>query len=167
METYRAKFIINMTSISESVYINKLDGIDNKYKNAYQRNIKLNPTDVKSMTDIDFVKKNKKEDPEFNVGNHVRILKYENVFAKCYVPIWFEEVFVIKKLKILFGGHLLLAILMVNKFLKVLRKKIQKTNQKEIRIEKVIKRKGDKLCAKGKGYDNSFNRWIDEKDIVI
>ena len=88
-----------MTSISKIVYINKLDGIDNKFKNAYQSTVKLNPTDVKSSTDIDFVKKNKKEGPEFNVGNHVRILKYENVFAKGYVPIWFEEVFVIKKIK--------------------------------------------------------------------
>ena len=42
----------------------------------------------------------------------------------------------------------------------------KKTNQKEFRIEKVIKRKGDKLYVKWKGYDNSFNDWIDKKDIV-
>ena len=40
---------------------------------------------------------------------------------------------------------------------------LQKTNQKEIRIEKVIKRKGDKLHIKWKGFDNSFNSWIDKK----
>ena len=45
-------------------------------------------------------------------------------------------------------------------------KELQKTNQKESRIEKVIKRKGDKLYVKWKGYDNSFNSWIDKKDIV-
>ena len=38
--------------------------------------------------------------------------------------------------------------------------------QKEFRIEKVIKRKGNKLYVKWKGYDNSFNSWIDKKDIV-
>ena len=43
---------------------------------------------------------------------------------------------------------------------------LQKTNQKEFRIEKVIKRKGDKLCVKWKGYDNSFNSWIHKKDLV-
>ena len=43
---------------------------------------------------------------------------------------------------------------------------MQKTNQKEFRIEKVIKRKGDKLYVKWKGYDNSFNSWIDKKDLV-
>ena len=45
-------------------------------------------------------------------------------------------------------------------------KELQKTSQKEYRIEKVIKRKGDKLYVKWKGYDNSFNSWIDKKDIV-
>ena len=43
---------------------------------------------------------------------------------------------------------------------------LQKTNQNEYRIEKLIKRKGDKLYVKWKGYDNSFNSWIDKKDIV-
>ena len=43
---------------------------------------------------------------------------------------------------------------------------MQKANQEEFRIEKVIKKKRDKLYAKWKGYDNSFNSWIDKKDIV-
>ena len=43
---------------------------------------------------------------------------------------------------------------------------LQKTKQNEFRIEKVIKKKGDKLYVKWKGYDNSFNSWIDKKDIV-
>ena len=43
---------------------------------------------------------------------------------------------------------------------------LQKTNQKEFRIKKVIKRKGDKLYVKWKGYNNSFNSWIDKKDLV-
>ena len=40
-------------------------------------------------------------------------------------------------------------------------KDLQKENQKEFRFEKVIKRKGDKLYVKWKGYNNSFNSWID------
>ena len=43
---------------------------------------------------------------------------------------------------------------------------LQKTNQKEFRIETVIKRKGDKLYVKKKGHDNSFNSWIDKKDLA-
>ena len=45
-------------------------------------------------------------------------------------------------------------------------KELQKTNQEELRIEKVIKRKGNKLYVKWKGYENSFNGWIDKKDLL-
>ena len=45
-------------------------------------------------------------------------------------------------------------------------KELQKTNQEEFRIEKVFKRKVNKLYVKWKGYDNSFNSWINKKDIV-
>ena len=43
------------------------------------------------------------------------------------------------------------------------KKELQKNNQEEFRIEKVVKRKGDKLYVKWKGNDNSFNSWIDKK----
>ena len=43
---------------------------------------------------------------------------------------------------------------------------MQKINQKEFRIEEVIKMKRDKLYVKWKGYDNSFNNWIDKKDVI-
>ena len=45
-------------------------------------------------------------------------------------------------------------------------KELHTTKQKEFRIEKVIKKKGNKLYVKWKGYDNSFNSWIDKKDLV-
>ena len=45
------------------------------------------------------------------------------------------------------------------------KKELQKINQKEFRVEKVIKRKGGKLHVKWKGYDSFFNSWNDEKDI--
>ena len=45
-------------------------------------------------------------------------------------------------------------------------KELQKINKLEFRIEKEIKKKGDKLYAKRRGYDNSFNSWIDKKDLV-
>ena len=50
---------------------------------------------------------------------------------------------------------------MVNQLLDIFMK-FQKTDQQEFRIEKVLKRKGDKLYVKWKGYDNSFNSWVNE-----
>ena len=56
---------------------------------------------------------------------------------------------------------------MVKKLLEVFPKKnCKKTSQGKFRREKVIKRKGDKLYVNWKGYDNPFNSWIDENDIV-
>ena len=45
-------------------------------------------------------------------------------------------------------------------------KELQETKKKEFRIEKIINRKSDKLYVKWKGYNNSFNSWVDKKDIV-
>ena len=45
-------------------------------------------------------------------------------------------------------------------------KELQKTYQEEFRIKKVIKKIGNKLYVKWKGYDSSFNSWIDKKDLV-
>ena len=47
-----------------------------------------------------------------------------------------------------------------------MKKELQKTNQQEFRIDKLIKRKGDKLYVKWKDYDHSFNSWIDKKDLL-
>ena len=55
---------------------------------------------------------------------------------------------------------------MVNLLLEVFMKKnCKKLDKKNLEIEKVIKRKDDKLCIKWKGYDKSFNSWINKKDL--
>ena len=46
------------------------------------------------------------------------------------------------------------------------KKELQKTSQEKLRIEAVLKRKGDKLYVKWKGYDSRFNSWIDKKDLI-
>ena len=88
-----------MTSISKNVYIDKLDDIVNEYNNTYHRTIKVKPADVKDNTYIDFKKEVNDKDPTFTVGDHVRISKYQNSFAKGYTPNWSEEVLVISKIK--------------------------------------------------------------------
>ena len=88
-----------MTSISKSVYIDKLDAIVNKHNNTYHRTIKMKPFDVELSIYIDINKDNKKAGPKFKDDDHVRILKYKNIFAISYVPNRSDEVFVIKKVK--------------------------------------------------------------------
>ena len=59
----------------------------------------MKPIDVKDNAYIDFEKEVNEKDPKFKVGDHVRISKYKNIFAKGYKPNWSEEVFVISKIK--------------------------------------------------------------------
>ena len=59
----------------------------------------MKPVDVNDNTYIDFVKERNYKDPQFQIGDHVRISKYKNIFAKGYTPNWSEEVFVIKEVK--------------------------------------------------------------------
>ena len=86
------------------------------------------------------------------------ISKYKNIFAKGYTPNWTEEVFVIKEVKNTVPWTYILNVLNGDEiFGTFYEKKLQKTNQQTFRIEKVIKRKGNKLYVKWEGYDNSFN----------
>ena len=94
------KIYEHMTSISKNVYIDKLANLVDKYNNAYNSTMKMNPVDVKfSSTYTEFDKENSDKDPKFKVGDHVRISKYKSIFAKGYVPNWSQEVFMIKKVK--------------------------------------------------------------------
>ena len=88
-----------MTSVSKNVYIDKLDDIVNECNNTYNRTIKVKPIDVKDNAYIDSGKEVKDKDLKFQVGDHVRISKYKNNFAKGYTTNWSEEVFVIKEIK--------------------------------------------------------------------
>ena len=70
-----------------------------EYNNTYHRTNRMKPVDVKDNTYIDSIKEVNDKDPTFKVGDHVRISKYKNIFAKGYTPNLSKEVFVIKKAK--------------------------------------------------------------------
>ena len=96
------------------------------------------------------------------------MLEYKNIktFYKMvpYNPNWSEEAFGIKEDTVpwTYGISDLQGEGIFGTFYE---NKLWKVNQKEFRIEKLIKRKGDKLYVEWKGYDNSFNKSINEKDI--
>ena len=156
-----------MTSISKNVYIDKLDDIVDEYNNTYHTTIKMKPIDVKDNTYINADKEINNKDPKFKVGDRVRISKYKNIFAKGYMPNWSEEIFVINKVKNTIPRTYVINDLNDEEITRTFyEKELQKTNQEEFRIEKVIRRKGDKLYVKWKGYHNSFNSWIDKASLV-
>ena len=123
--------------------------------------------DVNSNLCINSGKEINDEDPKLKIGDIVRISKYKNIFVKGYDSNWSEEVFVIKKFKDSVPWTYVISGLKGEKFVGTFyEKELLKTNQRESRLENVIKRKGDRLYVKWKGYGSSFTCWIDKKDIV-
>ena len=180
--TLKNKIFKHMTAFSKNIYFDALDDIANKYNNTVHKTIKMKPIDI---ADDFYVESNKnafnkdsmklhsaklhsdKNNPKFKVGHHVRISKYKNNFAKGYTPNWSEEVFVINKIKNAVLWTYVINDLNGEEINGVFyEKELQKTNQKEFRIEKVLKRKGDKLYIKWTGYDNRFNSWINKKYLL-
>ena len=135
--------------------------------NTYHRTIEMKPVGVKDNTYINFKNEVNDGDPKFKVGDHVRIPKYKNIFANGYTPNWLEDVFAIKKVKDAVPWTHVINDLNREEIIGTFyEKELQKTNQQEFRIEKVIERKGGKLYVKWKGCDNSFNSCIDKKDLA-
>ena len=127
----------------------------------------MKPVEVKLSMFIDFKKENNNEGTKIKVRDHVRISKYKSIFAKGYVPNWSEKVFVIRKVKNTIPWTYVINDLngeeIVGTFYE---KELRKTNEKQFRVEKVTKSKSDKLYVKCKGYNSSFNSWIDKKDMI-
>ena len=99
IKTLKKKIFKHMTAVSKNVYFNVLDDIVNKYNNTVHKTIKMKPIDVTSDSYAEYNEDSNEKDPKFKVGDHVRISKYKNIFAKGYTANWSEEVFVISKIK--------------------------------------------------------------------
>ena len=121
--TLKNKIYKHMNTISKTVYIDKLDDIVNGYSNTYHTTIKMKLIDVKDNTYINIDKEVNDKDPKFKVGDHVRISKYKNIFAKGYTPNWSEKVFVIKIIKNSVPWAYVINDLMVKKLLEHFMKK--------------------------------------------
>ena len=164
IRTLKNKMYKHTTAISKNVYFDVLNDIVDEYNNTYHKTIKMKPVYVKDDSFAEYNEESNEKDPKFKVGDHVRISKFKDVFAKRYTPNWSEEIFDVEKIKNTVSWTYVISDLngeeIVGSFYE---KELQKTNQKEFRIEKVIKRKGNKLYVKWKGYNNSFNSWIDKK----
>ena len=90
---------------------------------------------------FEYNEESNKKYPKFKVGDHVRISKYKNIFAKGYCPNWSEEAFVINKIKNTVTWTYVVNDLNGEKIIgSFYEKKLQKTNQKEFRIGKILKK---------------------------
>ena len=84
IRTLKNKIFKHMTATSKNVYFDVLDDVVNKYNNAVHRAIKMKPIDVTSDSYAEYNEDSDKKDPKFKAGDHIRISKYKNIFAKGY-----------------------------------------------------------------------------------
>ena len=167
IRTLKNKIFKDMTAVSKNVCFYVLGNIVDKCNNTVHRSIKMKPTDVTFDSYAEYNEDANVTKPKFKVGDHVKISKYKSIFSKGYTQNWSEDVFVVSKIKDTVRSTYVISNLngepITGNFYE---KELQKTSQEKFRIEKVLKRKGDKLYVKWKGYDNRFNSWIDKKDLV-
>ena len=148
IRTLKNKVYKYPTSIFKKMCIDKLDITSNNYNNINHSTIKIKLVDVNAVH-IFILIGNNKEDTKFKVGDHVSISKYNNIYAKDYVPNRSEEAFAIKKVKNTIPRTYVISDVKGKEIVGMsYGKEIQKTIKKEFRIENVIKRNRDKLYAK-------------------
>ena len=142
-----------------TVYIDKLDDLFNKLNNTYHSTIKMKSAKAKDNTYIDFDKKdntkvlNLKLEIMLEYRNTKKSLNYWGKFCdyKAHKHCPMDVISNLNDEK---------------KFENFYEKEWQKINQREIKIKKVIMKKGGKIYVKCKGYDNLFTSWIDKKNTV-
>lgn len=153
-----------------------LEDILNKYNNTKHRTIQFKPIDVnkanESIIKKIIIKTNKHDSvqwkPKFKVGDCVRISKYKHHFEKGYTPNWSTELFIIKKInKTLPVTYHLEDQRKQNILGAFYEQELQRSNYPDVYlIEKVLKKKGNKLYVKWLGLNSAENSWIEKAAIM-
>ena len=174
--TMREKMFKYCSANSTRKYIDIIDELVDQYNNTTHSSIKMTPVDASMRKNENRVWNNlypekalgdPRPDPKLSVGDQVRITKKKKTFEKGYTPRWTEEIFIITK--ILYTNP-------VNYKIKDLNgeeihgffyeAELQNTKQEVFRIEKVIKQQSNQSLVKWKGYPDSFNSWVKNKNLV-
>ena len=147
-----------------------LQALVKSYNRSYHRSIKMAPeqvTEANSRQVYANLYKNKKVNkPTLKVGDHVRLNKKFHLFKKGYLPSWTEEVFVIRDsipgpvptYKVEEWDRTPLKGTFYIQDLQ----KVNVTDDDIFRIEKIVKRKGNKILVQWKGWPRKYNSWIEK-----
>ena len=156
-----------MTSVSKNMYVDKLDDI---VKNTIMHIIAQLTGNLLMQNQTHILTLVKKLILKILNLKLVILLEYQNIkifLQKFTLKIGLKKFLWFKKVKNTVPWTYVISDLKGEETVGTFyEQQLQKTNQKEFRVEKVIKRKGDKLSVKWKGYDSSFNSWIYKKYIV-
>ena len=172
--TMKDKMYKYFSANSTRKYIDVLDEMVNNYNSTRHSSIKMTPVAASDIKNESVVWKNLNGgkpvydiDFKFKVGDKVRITKKKGLFEKGYTPRWTEEVFTVSQIqytnpptyKITDNNDEEIQVTFYEK-------ELQKTSQQIFRIEKVIRKRGNKSLVKWLGYPDSLNSWVDNQDLV-
>jgi hypothetical protein len=172
--TMKEKMFKYFSANSTRRYFDILNELVDRYNNTRHSSIKMTPVAASDKKNESIVFMNLYgSDPaeqmksKFAVGDKVRITKKKKKFEKGYTPRWTEELFTISKIQ--YTDPITYKITDMNgeeiqgTFYE---QELQKTSQEIFRIEKIIRKRGNKSLVKWYGYPESFNSWIDNKELI-
>ncbi|KAG1666595.1 putative uncharacterized transposon-derived protein F54H12.3 [Nymphon striatum] len=170
--TMKEKMWKYFSANSTRKYIDVLDEMVKNYNNTIHRSIKMTPLEASKKINEKKVLKNLYpleeicEKPTFSIGDKIRITKKKKTFEKGYTPRWTEEVFFITDIQNTTPVTYKIADYNEEEVKGTFYKQeLQKTNQDIFRIEKIIKKKGNKSLVKWLGYPDEFNSWVDNTEL--
>jgi len=158
-------------------YIDVINKMVGRYNNTRHSSIKMTPVqaslkenEVAVWTNLyghAVPKVTPKVMPKFSVGDRVRITKKKNIFENGYTPRWTEEVFTISSIQYTDPPTYKISDFDGEEIQRTFyEQELQKISQEIYRIEKVIRKRGNRSLVKWLGYPESFNSWVDKKDLV-
>ena len=169
------KIYKNFTLNNNTIWIKDLNKLVKEYNYSYHRTIKMKPIDASKKSNENIVRKNYNfeiidKKPKFSIGDKVRVSLLKNTFEKGYTSNWSEQIYVIYDIKSSNVHHYYLKNLNGNKIDGTFyQEELLKTNINDndlYIIEKIIKKVGNKYLVKWREYDDTFNSYVNENDIV-
>ena len=171
--TFKNMMYKKSTENNNTIFYNILDELVNNYNNKYHSTIKMTPIEGSKKVNENKIKNiynfEKTEKPgKFKIGDRVRISLEKNIFEKSYETNWTEEIFVIYDIKYSNVPYYYLKDLNNEKLDGTFyEQELQKTKQDDLyTIEKILKTNKNKIYVKWRGYDSSFNSWIDKNTVT-
>lgn len=158
-------------------WLDNLQPIIDKYNATYHRTIKMRPNDVNSKNEkllLETAYKNNHtlkphgKKKKFKIGDYVRISKFKSIFEKGYTPNWSTEIFRVAKILPTEPTTYHLTDLEDNKIMGCFYEyELLKTENRDIYlVEKIIKRKGNKVFVKWLGFNDTHSSWINTSDLI-
>lgn len=176
IKTLKSKLFRYFSLIGNYKWIEKpLNDIVNSYNHSVHSTTKFRPVDVNLKNEdkvMENIQKSKcslnSKSPKLRIGDRVRISKYKEAFYKGYTPNWSTELFTIRKVNQTNPATYHIEDQRKNIILGTFyEQELLKTKCPDVYlIEKVLKRRGNKLYVKWLGLNDAENSWITRNALV-